>query len=1711
MRKFTLYIALVCIGAGFLSSALCAPEKIIITNVDETVYLPYDFRGILEGDHKVFTKPQYRPVQVITPWVSGSVTEGKFLRTYNPALNIDNPAIFSYILYPSLKLMDDSPIRLIINDWEIYQDASLKLPAVSGAGYKNDSAWAFKFVPEKDEVEKIFLTLGRDSTGDGHWDPSITLVLLEDYDFDGNHEVFISVNSMREYIPRTLFCIELETMTVEWSLPTATNLNRFSFHSCRDSLNPAVIFTSYNAKQGVVDENFDDRYGYLTIVNNRGQVVYNRIISVNHGGMTLVPDTASSDFFVTGELAPNQEIPPDTIMSGDQYWLSRIRRNGEVIKSVPLEGKPVDLWRCPYGKTPGDKIFVRLYQSVCRAYDRDLNLYAVTDTVIGLGEFRGLVKLPGRDRRSFVFSDGIYSDKFNKQLHFPFSANSFYPVELNEENQVLVMTINTANKFSLGHIERKSFWALMSLLYHQNQYSILFSLTLLALALVIVNSYRRHAIYKLNESENQLKSVYENVYDILYRIDLEGRFVWASPTSVNLLGYDHREVEGRRVTDFYIHPERWPELLSELMSKGRVSDHEVIVRHQNGQEVILSTDATCIRGKDGKLIGFEGVLRDITLRKKAELELGLAHAELEQVFNAAAPLCVIDKDYRILRVNKMYARVFKVKEEEEVGQKCYERWPCSQCHSMECPMVRILKGSERYEYEIDSVLFDGTIISSLVTAVPYRNAKREVLGIVENYTDITQRKLAEEALRLSEARYRSLVESAGEAIFTVDRDGVFLFMNSIAAAKWHKKPDELVGKTMWELFPEKVADRQVADIREVFDTGRFEIRDSVVEIDRQTFNYRTSMQPVRDSSGKIVAVLGIARDTTTDVKTRKELKSEREFVVQILETANSLVVCLDSDARIKVFNRECERITGYKREEVIGRSWPETFLPKGHRTFKKGEFARWVKQHPADSYEGVIITKSGEERTILWSNSSLFSDESDEVRALAIGHDITVKKIAERALRESEEKFREITEMAPEGIYEADLEGNLLFANKTALKYFQYTKEEFASGINALSLFVPEEQQKVLNNLEKLKAGIRTGINEYIARRKDGTTFPVNLHSSPIYRDGRIVGLRGVIIDVTEKKKNDELQLILYRITNAVNITKDINELFETIRQILGTILDTTNFYIALYDRDTNSITHAYQVDEKDDFKTFPAGKTMTMYVINNNKPLLATREVKQRLIDAGEIEVIGSPSKVWMGVPLKIHNEISGAVVVLNYDDENTYTEKDLEILKFVSEHIAIAMERKKAEDALIESEKRYALATTAAGVGVWDWNLGMNDYYIDPAIKANLGYNDVEIPNDFNIWMSHVHPDDLEKVWGTIRPDTPDKTPEFMIEHRMIHKDGSIRWIMVRGRTFYDDMGRAVRIIGTDTDITQLKAGEEALRESETRFSEVLFNSRDILYRLNLETRTYDYMSYSVKEVMGFTAEEIIAMGVEGVSKLAHPGDYERLRNHREELVNSPKTDHVACTTEYRLLDRNGNYHWLSDSHARINDKNGKPRYIIGSVRDITENKKAEQQLLESEEKSRAQYKSIPLPTYTWQCVGDNFILIDHNDKALEITEGKIVDFLGMTFSEMYPDWQECFDVMWYCYKAKTSLKKETLYKFMSTGKERLLDVNYVFVPPDLVMVHTDDITDKRRAEIKMRAVEQEKYEQAKRTAGVFAHEIRNAPFSGQRSHQPYKRLPF
>jgi PAS domain S-box-containing protein len=186
------------------------------------------------------------------------------------------------------------------------------------------------------------------------------------------------------------------------------------------------------------------------------------------------------------------------------------------------------------------------------------------------------------------------------------------------------------------------------------------------------------------------------------------------------------------------------------------------------------------------------------------------------------------------------------------------------------------------------------------------------------------------------------------------------------------------------------------------------------------------------------------------------------------------------------------------------------------------------------------------------------------------------------------------------------------------------------------------------------------------------------------------------------------------------------------------------------------------------------------------------------------------------VAVPVFIGEKWWGFIGFDECKGEREWSEAEVDALKATCALLGTLIRRVEIEGALRKSEKRYFMAASAGSVGVWDWNVQTNDIYVDPNLKAILGYADHEIRNHLDDWGKLVHPEDAELVMAEADKHFQGLAPQYEVVHRMLHKDGSIRWFLARGTAIRDESGNPVRVLGSDTDVTGRVLAEKALKKA-------------------------------------------------------------------------------------------------------------------------------------------------------------------------------------------------------------------------------------------------------------------------------------------------------
>jgi two-component system, cell cycle sensor histidine kinase and response regulator CckA len=391
------------------------------------------------------------------------------------------------------------------------------------------------------------------------------------------------------------------------------------------------------------------------------------------------------------------------------------------------------------------------------------------------------------------------------------------------------------------------------------------------------------------------------------------------------------------------------------------------------------------------------------------------------------------------------------------------------------------------------------------------------------FLDGERKQLADKALRESEEQHRTIIHTAMDGFCLVDIKGRLLQVNESYCRMTGYSEEELMTMSISDLEAVETPNDTAAHIKKIMTEGkdRFESRHrrkggSVYEVE-VTAQY----QPF--GGGQFVAFI---RDITERKVAEEELRQTNNLLGMIVENIPNMIFLKDArELRFVRFNQAGENLLGYSRDDLLGKS-DYDFFPREQADFfteKDREVLRGKKA--VDIPEEFLLSVNKGTRTLHTKKVPLLDANGEPEYLLGISEDITERKRAEDALKESEQNYRELVDSLPISVFELDKQGIVTGTNRAALEAFGYSDEDVRNGINAFDTLVPEDHHRAGENLQRVLNGQTTGGIEYTSLRKDGSAFPVIIFSNPIIRDGQVVGLRGAVIDITDRKRAEEAMI----------------------------------------------------------------------------------------------------------------------------------------------------------------------------------------------------------------------------------------------------------------------------------------------------------------------------------------------------------------------------------------------------------------------------------------------------------------------------------------------------------------------------------------------------------------------------------------------------------
>jgi PAS domain S-box-containing protein len=864
---------------------------------------------------------------------------------------------------------------------------------------------------------------------------------------------------------------------------------------------------------------------------------------------------------------------------------------------------------------------------------------------------------------------------------------------------------------------------------------------------------------------------------------------------------------------------------------------------------------------------------------------------------------------------------------------------------------------------------DGSIVWTEQRNVSIFDEAGELTAIEGIARDVTERKRAETALKISEENYRNLVETSDSAVAVVGREGTILYANPASLRIWNDP--QLIGKNVSDLFPQELASRYQAVIRHVIDNHVLNLNELKTQVQGQAMWFRVSMSPLKTSEGQVDSLLLNAFDVTGHKQAEKALKTSEHFVRETLDSLRAHIAILDENGEIVAVNRSWREFAQANGGDPAGVSEGANYLAvcdaaQGRDSEEAPEIAaciRAVMRGEQDSCSVEYPCHSPEKERWFVARITKFNG-AGPLRIVISHNNISIRKKAEEALRQSEENFRQLFEAESDAILLIENEtGRILQANKAACTLYGYTHEELLSKKNFELSAEPEETRKVTRHTP-LDANQVITIPLRYHRKKDGTVFPVEITGRFFLHQGRPVHI-AAIRDITERKQAEEaLKAAEERFRTLIEYSSDEISILSIDGDLIyesPTVSPTLGYRHGEFQG--RSILQLVHPDDLERVQNQFAALVQDPNKQARDQFRLRHRDGSWRWVEAVGTNLLAEPS-------------VGG--IVINYHD---------------------ITERKQAEEKLIQSENRYRMATHATEDVIWEWDPHTNEVEWSENAAQVFGYEPGEIERDEAWWDERIHPEDRPRVNTGLEQARMNGDSIWTDEYRFRVKDGSYVHLVDRAFIERDAEGNILRMVGAIADITSRKRAEEALRESEERFRSYIQQANDFIFTLDPAGRITSAnqamckaLDYEETELAGMSALELIAP------------------EHRAETTQTLQriwAGESISGFEVPIQTREGNA-IIVHIRGRSIYRNGQLNETMHIARDVTVQRQAETQLKRRVTELEALYQSgIAFnQTFDQKEIGEKIIEVlsarlDWNNAAVRIRRGDSPEVELLAFS--------------------------------------------------------------------------------------------------------------
>jgi PAS domain S-box-containing protein len=862
--------------------------------------------------------------------------------------------------------------------------------------------------------------------------------------------------------------------------------------------------------------------------------------------------------------------------------------------------------------------------------------------------------------------------------------------------------------------------------------------------------------------------------------------------------------------------------------------------------------------------------------------------------------------------------------------------------------ARAVRDQEVFMIEHRVRLPDGTVRHVEARGVPHRNAAGEVVRLAGTVMDITERKLGEIALRESQALFRDIAGSIKDVFWVSNADqSRILYVSPPVEQVWGLPPQSFLDHPwLWfEMVHENDRDNVRGCYEALIERGaEFDVEYRIVRHDGEMRwihdrGYRVS------EGDRAARVVGVAEDISARRQAELELEQSHAWLRQALvaaragawswETATNRVVWSEENyALMGLAPGACE--AGYER-------WLERVHPEDRAGANAAVSEAMTNRSDLD-IEFRVVLDDGSIRWIQDAGRTVLGAEGEPAGMYGIQIDITERKRAEAALRDSEQQLAEAHRIAGLGRWELDLTTQALLWSDTIFELFEIDPARFGASLDAfLAVVHPEDRDELMRVFWRSVEERQPYQIEHRLRMPDGRVKWVReMGRTEHDESGRALRTVGTVQDVTLSRAAQE----------AVRLSeRRYRELFEFAA-------------VSIWEHDFRAVwalrarlRESGVADVRAHLDAHPGllaetMKALTVRDVNRAGLRLYGGQDKEALIRGG-LELIATPDLVPRVADViaafcagagRFEAEVQFRTATGEIRD--TLVTMDFPGCEAEADRLLVSVldvtDRKRAEAAAREAEKRWQIAVEGADIAIFDWDVPSGKVFLSDRWKTMLGYRPDELENAFATWERLCHPEDLPRALRAVQAHFAGELPVYVVPHRLLAKDGSYRWVEARGQVMQRDAaGKPLRMLGTHTDIHQARLDQERIEALSERLQLALRVGKLGIWERDL-VRNVSIWDDRILETFGYARDAFAGTDEEFFDRV-HPEDRPALQRAVAEAIAG--NDRFAC--EFRVVAPGRDPVWQYSIAHVARDEQGAAVRVVGVNIDVTASKRVQAEL--------------------------------------------------------------------------------------------------------------------------------------------------------------------